>query len=84
MCVKFLHSHSIWGSSVAKNQTKPSNMFVNPFIPNAPFLYPLKASENRKVFWCFQRVEKGCIGNEWVKIVSLVQGQAWESEKIGR
>ena len=24
-----------------------------PFISNAPFLYPLKTSENRKVFWCF-------------------------------
>ena len=23
---------------------------VNPFIPNAPFLYPLKTSENAKVF----------------------------------
>ena len=23
--------------------------------------------ENRKVFWCFQGVEKGCIGNEWIK-----------------
>ena len=22
---------------------------VNPFVPNAPFLYPLKTSENRKV-----------------------------------
>ena len=39
----------------------------NPFVPNAPFLYPLKSSENRKVFWCFQGVEKGCIRNEWVK-----------------
>ena len=38
----------------------------NPFVPNAPFLYPLKISWNRKVFWCFQGVEKGCIGNEWV------------------
>ena len=42
-------------------------LFVNPFVPNAPFLYPLKTSENRKVFWCFQGVEKGCIENEWVK-----------------
>ena len=33
----------------------------NPFAPNAPFLYPLT------VFWCFQRVEKECIENEWVK-----------------
>ena len=23
---------------------------LNPFVPNAPFLYPLKISENRKVF----------------------------------
>ena len=30
-----------------------------PFTPNAPFLYPLKRSNNRKVFWCFQGVEKG-------------------------
>ena len=34
---------------------------VNTFVPNAPFLYPLT------VFWCFQGVEKGCIGNKWVK-----------------
>ena len=26
---------------------------INPFVPNAPFLYPLKTSENRKVFLCF-------------------------------
>ena len=38
---------------------------INPVIPNAPFLYPLK-TENRKVFWYFQEIEKGCIGNEWV------------------
>ena len=31
----------------------------NPFIPNAPFLYPLKTSENDKVFWYLQGVEKG-------------------------
>ena len=43
-----------------------SYLNFNPFVPNAPFLYPLKTSENRKVFWCFQRVEKGCTGNEWV------------------
>ena len=40
---------------------------LNPFVPNAPFLYPLKTSEIRKVFWCFHGVEKGSIGNEWVK-----------------
>ena len=41
--------------------------FIDPFFSNAPFLYPLKTSKNLKVFWCFQGVEKGCIGNEWVK-----------------
>ena len=39
---------------------------INPFVPNAPFLYPLQTSENLTVF-CFQGVEKGYIGNEWVK-----------------
>ena len=29
----------------------------NPFVPKAPFLYPLKP---------FHEVEKRCIGNEWV------------------
>ena len=32
-----------------------------------PFLYHLKTAENRKVFWYFQGVEKGCIVKEWVK-----------------
>ena len=33
---------------------------VKPYVPNALFLYHLT------VFWCFQGVEKGCIGNERV------------------
>ena len=32
-----------------------------------PFSTPLKTSENRKIFYCFLGVEKGCIGNKWVK-----------------
>ena len=40
-------------------------IYINPFIPNATFPYPLKTSEYVKVFWCFQRVEKGSNGNEW-------------------
>ena len=43
------------------------NVPVNPFVPNVPFLHPLQTSENRKIFWCFQGVEKGCIGYKWVK-----------------
>ena len=45
-----------------------SLLFFNSFIPNASFLNPLKTSENLTVFWCFQAVEKGCIGNKWVNI----------------
>ena len=30
--------------------------------------------KNRKVFWCFQRVEKGCIGNKWVNRNSNLVG----------
>ena len=37
----------------------------NPFVPHALFLYPLKTSRKLMVF-CFQRLKKGCIGNEWV------------------
>ena len=36
------------------NQTDYSVIHLNPFVPNATFLYPLKTSENFKVFWCFQ------------------------------
>ena len=45
------HLSNIW-SSIHEN--------VNPYVPNALFLYYLT------VFWYFQEIEKGCIGNEWV------------------
>ena len=38
---------------------------INPFVPNAPFLYPLK------VFGCFQGVQKGCVCNKWVNSIML-------------
>ena len=49
------------------NKNEIADLFTfNLFVCNAPFLYPLKISENLKVFWCFQGVEKWCIGNKWV------------------
>ena len=42
---------------------------LKPFVLNAPFRYPLKTSEKLTVFWCFQEVEKGCIGNNWVNLL---------------
>ena len=44
----------------------------NPFVPSAPFLYPLKTSENRKVF-CFLGAKEGCIGNKWLNKTSQIQ-----------
>ena len=38
---------------------------INPFVPIALFLNPLKKSEKQVL--CFQGVEKGCIRNEWDK-----------------
>ena len=54
-----------WMMSVIR---KTNYYFVhrNPYAPNAPFLYPLKTSENLKIFCCFQGVEKRCIRNNWV------------------
>ena len=52
----------------------------NPFVPHALFLYPLKTSRNLTVF-CFQRLEKGCIGNEWVNIYQK-SFYAYSPEKV--
>ena len=38
-----------------------------------PFSTPLKTLENRKDFWCFQGIEKGCIGKKWVKEIHHLQ-----------
>ena len=51
---------------VTKHKKETIMAIINPFVPNAHFLYPLKTSENRKVFSCFQGEENGCIGNKWV------------------
>ena len=42
------------------------NRILNPLIANTPFLYPLTVSLPYG-FLLLQGVEKGCIGNEWVK-----------------
>ena len=49
------------------NPIDNSILYHNPLVPRAPFLYTLKKLENRKVF-CFQGLEKGCIGNGWINI----------------
>ena len=49
----------------------------NPFVSNAPLLYPLKTSENLTVFRCFQGVEEKCIGNEWIKMRHSSKRFSW-------
>ena len=46
-------------SDIINASTFPLAIAINPFLPNAPF--------HRKVFWCFQGLEKGRIGNGWIK-----------------
>ena len=47
---------------------------INHLFPMHPFSTPWKQktvrlkTENRKVFWCFQGAEKGCIENKLVNI----------------
>ena len=53
-------------------ETLNHSKLINPFVPSAPFFYPLKTSENRKVSWRFQGVEKGCIGNKWVNVICFM------------
>ena len=61
-----------YGKSVASE--------INSFVPNSPFIYPLKTSQNLTIFWCFQEVEKGWIGNEWVKNeIKKWQPSSWPS-----
>ena len=67
ICIK-QHRSNIWSSIHEK---------FNTFVPNPPFLYPLKISESRKIFWYCQGVEKGGIGNEWVK-----QNWSWVEKSV--
>ena len=55
-------------SQTILHETFEDFITFNPFVPNAHFLYFLKTSENRKDFWCFQGVEKGCIGDKWINL----------------
>ena len=66
-----MHKHLLYSqkNSIVLNtiELAQGQFPINPFVPNAPFLYPLRTSENLMVLRCFQRVEKGCIGNKWAK-----------------
>ena len=58
--------------SVYKPPAQNAIYFLNSCVLSALFLYPLKTSENRKAFRCFQGAEKRCIENEWVYWLSQI------------
>ena len=69
---------NLWSSCVTSNKIKIYFLFYSflhvvelpqPICPQCTLSLPLKTSENYKVFWCFQWVEKVCIGNKWTKYV---------------
>ena len=45
--VSYLENFPAYIQNTAKDNY---NELLNPFVPNAPFLYPLKTSENPRVF----------------------------------
>ena len=59
----------IWDNSneigILRTSIQVTNFYqFNPFHATGLFQYPLKTYEKLTVFWCFQGVEKGYIGNE--------------------
>ena len=78
-------------STISTISNDPNQFFIttiNPFTPNGHFLYPLKRSEILKVFWCFQGVEKGCIGKKYglkqKLIVSLITNFSYHVEYLNK
>ena len=63
--------HTIWKKLLG---IMSFSMILKPFVSNVPFLYPLKTSRNLTVFWCFQGVQKACIGNKWVNAFLTIYG----------
>ena len=62
-CDLFLYTDGTCLLYQQKDLDRINKELINPFVPNAPFLYPQK-TENPKVFWCFQEIDKGYIGNQ--------------------
>ena len=76
----FIFYSSFLHKGLTETTLANSEKLFNPFFPNAPFLYLLKASKNLTVLRYFQRVEEGCIGNEWVNSMSwFITLVKWES-----
>ena len=53
--VNFQHVIACWEQKCERERERErsNNVVINPFLANAPILYPLKITEKPKVFWCF-------------------------------
>ena len=53
--------------------SKQKFSFINPFVPNVPFLYPLKSSANQIFSYVFWGIEMEHLLEEgnWIRPVSL-------------
>ena len=45
-----ISKNTVTDKNMKNKEHRCQHYTVNPFVPIAPFLYPLKTSENRKVF----------------------------------
>ena len=69
---KFDHTNSDQIKSDHTNKRiNIDNQQINPFIPNAPFLYSLKTSENRMVSDVFRGERKGALETNKLKLFHL-------------
>ena len=62
------HSYS-WKKSIKQSYNHDVIIIINPFIPNASFLYPLKTSENSEAFDVFRGYRKDTMGTNGLRIV---------------
>ena len=77
----FWLNKNLYNYMIYKLNLVTPRFIINLFVPDTRFLFPQKTSENPKVFWYFQWVEKGCIWNELVKhyyyLSPIFQGVIW-------
>ena len=48
------------------------NLLIKPFVPNAPFLYSLRTSENLTVFLHFHGIKKRNLVLKWAKMMLIL------------
>ena len=71
-CLRIIYNDKKFSFKELLETDKSVPIRINPWAPNAPFLYPLKGLTGNEWVCCLQGVKKGCTGNEWVKILQVL------------